>query len=285
MKTGILTFEQFQGKKDIGSSRIRGHWIVKHWINAGPDIGPAEIYRYGAEYSAVIYQKAYFVEHARAFTGVKIFDLCDPDWLHWSYRTKEMLNEVDAVTCSSQALVEAVKKFTDKPVYLIPDRVDMSQVPSPKIHVGPTKTAVWFGYSHNFPILDSTIQGLSRRKLSLIVISEGIYAQPSAFNIEVTNLPFSSNFMSDIQRGDILINPRHTKGKWKYKSENKTYIAWGLGMPVAHNAEELDQLMTEPARIAESALRLKEVNEKYRVEESVKEFKKIITDIAKNKVI
>lgn len=285
MKTGLLLFEQFQGKKDLGSSRIRGHWIVKHWKDIGFDIGDAEIYRYGAKYDAVIYQKAYFVEHAKEFKGIKIFDLCDPDWLHWSFRTKEMLNEVDAVTCSSQALVDTIKKFTEKPVYFIPDRVDLAAMPEVKVHTGPAKKVAWFGYSHNFPILDSTIKALAKRGLSLVVVSDGVYAKPPAFTLEVQNFPFSSHYLQDIQTADIVLNPNFNKGKWRFKSDNKTFIAWALGIPVARTDKELDKFLGGEARQAEANVRRKEVEDQWDICFSVAEYKNIIAEIAKKKIL
>lgn len=283
MKTGILTFEQFHGKKEVGSSRIRGHWILKHWKDAGEDIGEAELYRYGAHYDTVIYQKAYFVEHAKAFKGIKILDVCDPDWMHWSCRFMEMVVEVDAITTSSVELAKSIAKFTDKSVYFVPDRVDLESLPAPKVHAGEAKTAVWYGYSHNFSILDSSIKALHENKLELIVISDNVYVQPAAFKIKVTNYPFSQHHLDDIQRGDIVLNPKYTKGKWKYKSDNKTFIARALGVPVAHTEEELIALIPEEARIKASLDGLKSAKEEYDVRLSVIDYKDVIAEIQKTK--
>lgn len=285
MKTGILTFEQFQGKKDIGSSRIRGHWIVEHWRQSGRDIGDCELFMYGRKYDAVIFQKAYFVEYAKAFAGVKIFDICDPDWLHWSYRFKEMLDACDAVTCSSMELCKSIERFTDKPVYFVPDRIDMSILPPPKIHSGPTRSVVWYGYSHNFAILDSTMPALSKHGLGLIVVSDDVYVPSQQSKVEVTNLPWSHSYLRDIQKGDVILNPRHAKGKWKYKSDNKTTLGWALGMPVAHTGEELDTLMTEEARVRESSKNLEAARKGFDVLQSVSDYKDIITEIAARKGI
>ena len=75
MKIGILTFEQFHGRKDIGSSRIRAKWVINHWPEA-------EEFVFGQKYDVVIYQKAYWLEHAQEFKGLKILDICDADFLH-----------------------------------------------------------------------------------------------------------------------------------------------------------------------------------------------------------
>lgn len=285
MKTGILLFEQFLGKKDVGSSRIRGHWIVRNWQKAGADLGEIETFKFGAKYDAVIFQKAYFVEFAKAFDGVKILDICDPDWLDWSYRFKEMIEEVDAVTCSSLALTKAISKFTQKPVYFIPDRVDTENFPAPKEHVGPTKAVAWFGYSQNFPILDSCLKALMKHGLDLIVISDGVYVPPAAFKeVKVQNFPFNEqHYMDDIQKADLVLNPVYSKGKWKYKSTNKTSIAQALGMPVAQTGEELDALMTEEARKKAAEQGLQNVRDHFDISLSVIDYKDVIQEVLNTK--
>ena len=55
-KIGILTFEQFQGRQNIGSSRIRVKWPLKYWENA-------EEFVMGQKYDVVIYQKAYWLAY------------------------------------------------------------------------------------------------------------------------------------------------------------------------------------------------------------------------------
>lgn len=280
MKTGILTFEQFHGKKDIGSSRIRGHWIAEHWKQAGEELGDCEIFRYGEHYDAIIYQKVYFPEHAKAFKGIKILDVCDADWLDWSCRMVEMLEEVDAVTCSSMELTKQMTKFTKKPVYFIPDRVKLSDMPSPKVHHGPTRKVVWFGYSQNFPMLNAAVPSLMKRGLELVVVSDKTYIPTTGMKIEVTNLPFSvHHHLVDIQSGDVVLNPQIKKGKWKFKSDNKSSIAKALGMPVAHTDEELDVLMTEESRRIASAAALEEAKEKLDVKLSVVDYKDVLKDI------
>ena len=56
MKIGFLTFEQFYGRKDIGSSRIRAQWLVNHWPEA-------ELFKMGEKYDVIIYQKVYWPEN------------------------------------------------------------------------------------------------------------------------------------------------------------------------------------------------------------------------------
>lgn len=279
MKIGILTFAKHDGRSPgtTGSTRIRGDWILKYW----PD---AEEFVTGKQYDAVIYQKAYFLDHARRFEGFKILDLCDPDWMHWGYRVKEMITHCDVVTTSTEQLAEAIRQFADgKPVICVPDRMDLEFYREKKIHVGEAKNVSWFGYSTNFDLLNSTVPTLAKLGLGLIVISNNPYFIPSFYDndIELINYPWkleTSN--SDIIKGDILLNPKSVKGKFKYKSNNKTLSGWALGMPVAHNADELKKFMSEEARKKEAEEKLAEVKNNWDVKQSVEQYKEIIEKYA-----
>lgn len=274
MKVGIYLFEQFHGRSGVGSSRIRGHWIANNWPEA-------EIYVTGRDYDVMIYQKVYHIEHARSFKGFKILDLCDPDWLHWGYKTKEMIEEVDAVTTSSEMLRLAVKQFTDKPVVCIPDRIDLSLFDKKKVHEGDAKSAVWFGYSDNYEVLDQVVLPLKKAKLDLVVVSDGLYAVPSVFqkDVSVTNYKWKDEFAyANIITGDIALNPRKTSGKWKFKSDNKTFLAWALGLPVATDASELKRFISCEERIKEVELRTKELQDKWDIKYSIQQFKELIND-------
>ncbi len=298
---GILTFEQFNGRRNIGSSRIRGKWLAKYWPEAEELIQ-------GKPYDAVVYQKAYWVEHARLFKGTKILDLCDRDWTHWGYRVKEMIDEVDAITCSTEALRDAVQHFTSKKVYLVPDRIDLQAHPQRKEHRGNgrAKTVVWFGYSSGFPLLQSSLGALVKYRLNLICIADTPFVLPmtvmrprrdmyksdegyaEAVNgkhfVDLKNYLWSLETVNDdIIRGDIVINPKSEVGRWRYKSNNKTVTAWALGMPVAHGREELERFLDESERVAEAERRIKEVRELYDVRKSVDEMKAVINEVQQAK--
>lgn len=284
-KIGILTFEQFQGRQNIGSSRIRVKWPLKHWENA-------EEFVMGQKYDVVIYQKAYWLEHMKRFDGIKILDMCDPDWLHWGYRIKECIDECDAVTTSTLELAKYLTKLTDKPVWCIPDRLDLQSFDGmKKDHTGrgKAKIAAWFGYSENFPMLDSAINALITNgieDLFVIASRRSPYMLPAASQgkLRVTNLPWSADtYNQDILKADLVINPQSKKGRFKYKSNNKTINAWAMGMPVAHNPEELLVFMDEDARIAEGNRRYEQVRKEYNVVDTVKDFENLIAEIEETK--
>ncbi len=276
MKIGIILFEKIHGKVDLGSSRIRGHWLTRYWDEA-------EIFQQGKKYDAVIFQKVYWLEYAESFDGIKILDICDPDWLD-TVPIACMIDNCDAVTTSTQALADEIKKFTDKPVLFIPDRQDLGFHNKQKVHTGRAKKVIWFGYSHNARVLDVTISSLKKRNLQLTVLSN--FRPP--YNKADKNLKYDwSNsdfdFNEIILKNDFVLLPPPEGPRGKFKSLNKTYTAWALGMPVAKNVKELDRFLDPEERKKEAEKRLKEVREKYDVKQSVEDFKNLIDKLWKSK--
>lgn len=211
--------------------------------------------------------------------------MCDADFLHWGYRIKQMIDLCDAVTTSTVELAKYITCLTDKPVWCIPDRLDMDLYKDiePKKHTGPTTKIGWFGYSENFPMLDAAVPSIIKAGIEeLIVIADRKtpYKFKSGINkdaIQLTNLPWTAETVhGDLQKCDVIINPKGTKGRWKYKSSNKTITAWALGLPAAHNELELQKLMTADERQAEADLRLAEVKADYNILKSVAEFTELI---------
>ena len=278
MDIGIITLKKFDGKESVGSSRIRGEWVANHWDDA-------EIYKYGKKYDVVIYQKAYWPEHARDFDGLKILDICDPDFFHWNYPIKETIVECDAVTASTEELAKQFRNFTDSPVKWIDDRVDVEavdgQMDGVKQHEGKAKKVVWYGYSQNFPMLKPAVKAINDNNLELIVISDNSFRSPAPYrDLPVTNYRHNwETVYGDIQEGDIVLNPQGTSGQWKYKSKNKTYLAWALGMPVAHSDDELENFIDAEARQQEAKEKRQLVKEKHHSKQSVVEYKELIDSL------
>ena len=278
MKVGIITFEQYHMRKDIGSSYIRVHQLLTYWTEA-------EVYKFGGQYDVVIYQKAYWIDHAKSYKGIKILDICDPDFLHWGFKFREMVDLCDGVTTSTVALAKYVKKLCpEKDVWCIPDRINIKETNLKKNHAGQgdTKKVAWFGYSENFPILSSSVTALVQLKIEeLIVIANKSlpFELPAGLRgkIRLSNLPWTRETVDqDLLKADVVINPRLNYGRWKYKSNNKTITAWNLGLPVAHNKDELEKLMTEGQRIVEADKRKREVLLDYDIRKSVNEYKELI---------
>ena len=116
-KGGIVLFEQMQGESNMGSSRIRGHWLIRAWNEDKTIDSSLEVFQQGAKYDFIIFQKAYWLEYAEKFEGIKILDICDPDWLAGSC-VKRMTDCVDGVTTSSQVLADSLKEIIDSLRYM-----------------------------------------------------------------------------------------------------------------------------------------------------------------------
>jgi hypothetical protein len=249
----------------------------------------AELFRIGRHYSTVIFQKAYWLEYAKKFDGVKILDLCDPDLLHWGSSCKAMADACDVVITSTPSLANLVSQYTTTPTSCIPDRVNLNSVHNlRKSHSGngPTRTAVWFGYSMNFPSLDSAITKLLPLGINhLIVIAD--WDKPYWLPLEhygtirVTNYAWQAKTVHEhLLEADVVLNFSLDSGRWKYKSNNKTILAWALGLPVAHSADELASLLSEEARIQEAERRFLEVQRDYDIRQSVDEYKSLIARVS-----
>lgn len=289
MNGAFLSFARFHGRKDIGSSRIRAEWVVKHWPKeTGMEV---EEFVQGKPYDFVIYQKVYWIDHARDFKGVKVLDLCDADWFHWSYQIVEMMQYVDAITTSTESLAEAVRKVVASmvahgdikepiPVVWIDDRMCPDSHSQRKTeHSEKIEWVVWYGYAHNLRTIDPVVPYLKNRGYKLCVITDSAYRHADKC------IPWTlENINRDIvENADIVVNPRMDWGKWQYKSANKTVSAWALGVPVARDLEEFEALLSKEAREKESALRLKQVAEKYHPKLSAIQYAEIIIEAAKRR--
>lgn len=275
------TFEQIHNKKNIGSTRIRVHNLLKYWPEAG-------VYQYGEKPDVLIFQKAYVTQDnkfpALYNGGKKILDICDPDWLDGAL-IRQTIDGVDAVTCSSQDLVDFLSQMTDKPVRLIRDRFDISEFPKPKVHSGTLKRVGWFGYSHNAETLKFAIPSLLSRHLVLRVIAD---SDPEAWRWAGDDTYKDKyeyhkhrpdSLYKLLQECDVIVFPKGTRPVDRFKSENKTTIARLLGLPVVETAEELDTLVKPEARNDYVKKWYEKTKKDFDVKLSVKEYKKLIDEL------
>jgi hypothetical protein len=254
-KIGFVLFSNYHQKKDIGSSRIRGEYVIDY-------LEGAEVFIQGKEYDVIVFQKTFWKEMAKDFKGLKILDLCDPDW-HEGQEIMTMINNIDAITVPSLALQEELSEFTDKQIFIIQDRYNLDKLPKRKVQrEGKAKSCVWFGYSSGQEILDETVQAKIREVgLKLIVISDSDFYSPIC---KVENLRWDiKTAYKEIQKADFALLPETTNAKRKYKSNNKTILSYLLGLPVAKTAQEFDNLLNGEKR-------KEEADKKYRM--AVKHF-------------
>jgi hypothetical protein len=237
----------------------------------------------------MIFQKVYVGKDYKVpvtFPALKILDICDADWLGSGVLIKETVDAVNAVVVPTEPLAEFLRQLTDKPVRVIKDRFDLSEFPNRKVHRGKAKTVVWFGYRHNAEALKLAVQSFERRGLKLRVIAD---QDPIASRWASKPEEFAKNYTykkylpdtvySEIQKADICVLPKMTRPQDRFKSENKSVIAQLLGIPVAYNAEELDELMTAEQRNRHIDTIYGKLKQEYDCRLSVKEYKELIDEI------
>lgn len=283
----FLNFEQLHGKKNVGSTNLRVHQLIKYWPEA-------EQYRFGSKPDVLVFQKVYWnVDYYLPETykgGLKILDICDPDWLDNVY-VKRTVDNMDAVVVPSKGLQDFIQQLTDKPVKLIPDRFDMEFIPKLKKHKGKIKRAVWFGYSHNAIVLEGAIATLERLGIALSIVSD---EDPISWRFarEQENFRKSYKFSKyseesiykKLQEADICIMPDGLRPQDRFKSNNKTIKAQLAGLPVAKNIDDLERLMSDIERNKEAEYNYKQAKKAYDVKLSVKEYKDLIDEIRNNQV-
>lgn len=274
MKIGMLDMEVFnnRGLNTVGSSRIRGRWMRKYC----PEIVE---FKNGSHYDAVIFQKAYYFEYMRQFKGIKIFDICDPDWMEGRPIT-EVCELCDAITVPTQALKDFICQVTDKPILVIPDRIDPEEhIPVKPTHEGKARSVVWFGYSTNQIVLDQCVEALKGMGLSLVVISDRPYRQADV------NIKYDYNTINEeLIKHDIVLMPDYkTDRRHKFKSSNKTLTSWSLKMPVASTPEDLIRFMDPDERNKECEKRYNEVMTNHHVRLSGPEYLDLINKLIEEK--
>lgn len=242
----------------------------------------------------MIYQKVYItLEHQfqKHFKGIQILDICDPDFKDSpDIFIKETLDTMDGVVVPTEEFKTFLETMTDTPIRVIKDRFDMSEFPDKKIHRGTAKTCVWFGYEHNAASMRFAIQSLEKRGLKLIVISDQDPMpyrwadKPKEYDKLYTYVKYKHpDAYKEIQKADIAILPPNSRPFDRFKSENKTIISQLLGVPVAVDAEQLDNLITAESRNKAIDTVYEDLKKSYNCKKSVDEYKELIYIIMNEK--
>lgn len=278
-QTGILTFESFTQKKS-GSTFLRA-------IGLSDTTDDFHIWKHGVAFDNLIFQKVYWQEMMECFEGPKILDLCDPDWVTGSVDIIEIGRLVDAITCSSPALTELVRSyFPKKIVEHVPDRLDFSMFPPPKRHFGKARTVVWFGFVHNaYETLFNLAPTIRKNNLQLVIISDRPYKKDDeVLALNPGFIPYNQQTAyRNIQKADIVLNPQSSKAFFKYKSNNKTIIAWKLGLPVATSSEELEMLINPECRNREIDSKKELVENDYNISKSAVQYRDIVARVRRTR--
>ena len=279
----FFTFSQYHNKKPVaGSTNIRVNQLIKYWPGA-------DLYQYGEFPETLIFQKVYIAEDYKwpaHFEGVKILDVCDPDWLE-GVAIVESAHAMDAITCPTEPLAEFMRQF-HRNVHVVPDRFDIDVLPDPKVHKGEAKTVVWFGYSHNAECLKPAVNKILELGLNLIVISNDDPMIQRWTTLEkddfYTYIKYDEETIyEDLKKADFALLPEGSRPVDIFKSNNKTIKANLAGLPVARTAEDMDLYMAESARIEWQKKNYNKIEEDYDVRKSVEEMQQIIKDIMEKK--
>jgi hypothetical protein len=196
---------------------------------------------------------------------LQIFDVCDPEHLFKPNEFQYMVDRCQFITVSNEELKIELEKKYNKPIYIIPDRINLDFFKTKKVHIDKIPRIVWFGYQGNFQYVKYWRPELEACGLELVCITE----EPCDFG-RFVKWEFNT-FCNEIIKGDIVFNP-----KGPFKSNNKTLISWALGMPVAHKPEEIKKFLNVNARIEEAEKRLKEVKSQWDVRLSAWELNGLI---------
>ena len=226
-------------------------------------------------------------DHSYIADGLVVAN-CDPDWLEGK-PVFEFIDMCDAVTTSTEALAEYIRKLRPKAfVECVPDRIYIPEhKPVKTLHKGQLKKVCWFGYHHNTHYLMSTFDELIKRNIELTIIATAPYEPPLTYRgrLKLKNVPWDyETLFKEVARHDAVLMPV-PKGdeKGKYKSNNKVTQSWSQGMPVVVTPEDLDRFTKPEDRAKESVKRLKEIKEIHDVRFSVTQMRQIIKKIKETK--
>lgn len=287
LSIGWLTFDRDRSSES-GSTRIRAKNVIKYGNNH-------HIFKVGAKYDAVIFQKYYWHDYARLYDGIKVLDLCDPDWLSGSptIDLMRLLQDVDGVAVNTPQMLSWVTRVTDKPCIVVPDRHDLEYMKEKKNHSGRAQSVVWFGYSHNASVLKPYVTKLMELGLRLTIISDK-FVTVSGSNPEFKDMETFVKYPSDGKGGtdvakmnkelikhDIALLPVRRHVQDQYKSNNKPTHAWMVGLPVASWGDDLDLFLDEEARKKDQLEHYDSTRQEYDCKLSVKQYEEFIEKLAK----
>lgn len=278
----FLTYSMVHNKNPVvGSTQIRVEQLLKYWPQAAN-------YKYGEFPDVMIFQKVYCSPGYKfpvRFEGIKILDICDPDWLE-GMAVAETARGMDAITVPTKELADFMQQLTDAPVFVVPDRwdVDPKVLPKPKQHKLPAKTVVWYGYSHNADLLRGAMPTIQDLGLKLIVISND---DPLLHRFDMrdpkdfyTFHKYSEDSIyTRLQEADIALLPTDYRPQGRFKSNNKTTRAILAGLPVATTGDELRKLLDPEARTEYMREHYATIKSEYDVRKSVEQYKNIIAQV------
>ena len=291
----------------LASSRIRGHWLAKHWPECDDHFYPENFPQYAGDffkpenqfailkdYSVVIFNKTYewrLAEKLKENGQAVIVDFCDPDFLlsHSSeQRVKDCLKTLryaDLAVVNGEAIKQELKKFYKGPIEIVPDRIDFEfYQPRKEVHREDLRKVVWYGYSENLRVLEPYLKDILDRGIEVMIISDKFFENffladckydPSEMITFKVWEPAS--YCQHIVSCDAVFIGRDTDPYLsKFKSPNRAMAGYALGMPVAYDIADLEKLKSPQARYEDAEKNYRLVREKLDISHSVKQYRDIV---------
>lgn len=181
-------------------------------------------------------------KYAKSVGKLVILDLTDPIWFSNQYFLA-MSKDISLFTVSSPGLKDELAKLKlNIPIYIVEDGEDLSHYSVRKKNyefVQTKPTLSWTGMKDTYPNLIYALEVLKplEGEINIKVIAD----EPLDYNFK--NLEFIKWSLEvankNIIDSDIFINSRDPKiERNKLKSNNKSNLAWALGLPVIHQWDD-----------------------------------------------
>lgn len=309
MKVALRLADAYRREKErnnLASSRIRGHFLAKYWPECDDNFYPSEFdvkdffstktqLDILSGYDTIILNKTYEPELAEELVRRHkkvILDICDPDFLK-GYASERRVRDccatmryADVIVVNGKELKKAIEAKTDKPVFIIPDRLDLDwHKPKKKEHSKELKSLVWYGYSHNLRTLEPYMKELVEKDYKLTIISDKFFENlflPTNKDVE-DKIRFVNwqleTVNEEIIKHDCVFTARDRTWYSKFKSNNRTITAWALKMPATSTIKGIEYLNGKVSRKKASKRGWKEVKEGFDIRQSVKQYKDIISKL------
>jgi hypothetical protein len=243
------------------SVRLRAEWPARYL--EGAEVYP-NVSRGLGEYDAYVFQKAYLgdwaqwrIEELREMGKVLALDMCDADWLDVEHerRLLRVIHHFDFAVCPTEGLAEWLRGWL--PTRVIPDRLDLEETRRfpeelPEREPGGGPRVVWFGYSHNWPLMGCWPEVrclLDELDLELGVVSDKLPAEVVGDSWGDGKGPHFYRWSLEranwwIAQHDIAL----CMSRSPYKSHNRALTAAALGVAPAVSFEQFERLLDEDFR-------------------------------------
>jgi hypothetical protein len=276
--TGELRWASTRFRATWPAAYIPGSIVVQKTPKDGGDLPDADNY--------VWIKYADPVELDRHPRSRHFLDSCDPTWW-WNPSLRNVIDRMDGLVCSCQALADDLAGWSGHDVICIPDRIEMDEYPikASQQHSDPVRF-IWFGASQNRISLFGALTTLERLAANGVNVNLTIFDdQPrEQWNVTAQYPWYYVNWTTDTENQvlaahDIALLPPYP-GPWgQVKSNNKSLTAWANGLAVCDGQDynRAYELATKSeARRADVAFGRAKLGFGFYAEESGKQWREVL---------